>query len=182
MSSTRKSASARPWAKQLLDDGSGYKGPYIDKGKDFKAIETPDAKTVVFHLNKPFADFGSVVGQNNFAPFPVGTGAGRRFDAKPIASGPYKVDSYTRGGELKLSRNEKWDAKTDTVRPAKPDNFEFLFGLDAATIDERLLAGQGDDKNAFQSGSRSAGKRFAIARSEREGSCRDAPSPSAPPT
>ncbi|MGL3805367.1 ABC transporter substrate-binding protein [Paeniglutamicibacter sp. R2-26] len=141
-----------PWAKQLLDDGSGYQGPYIDKGKDFKAIETPDAKTVVFHLNKPFADFGSVVGQNNFAPFPVGTGAGGAFDDKPIASGPYKVDSYTRGGDMKLSRNEKWDAKTDTIRPAKPDAFEFLFGLDMATIDERLLAGQGDDKNAYQSG------------------------------
>ncbi len=142
-----------PWAKQLLDDGSGYQGPYIDKDKDFKAIETPDAKTVVFHLNKPFADFSSVAGQNTFAPFPVGTGAAGAFDAKPIASGPYKVDSYTRGGGMKLSRNEKWDAKTDTVRPAKPDNFEFLFGLDGATIDERMLAGQSGDQNAFQSGS-----------------------------
>ncbi len=108
-----------PWAKQLLDDGSGYQGPYIDKDKDFKAIETPDAKTIVFHLNKPFADFGSVVGQNSFVPFPVGSGSGKGFDAKPIASGPYKVDSYTRGGELKLSRNEKWDAKTRHRSPGK---------------------------------------------------------------
>ncbi|PQZ94800.1 peptide ABC transporter substrate-binding protein [Arthrobacter sp. MYb227] len=138
-----------PWAKQLLDDGSGYQGPYIDKDKDFKAIETPDAKTIIFHLNKPFADFGSVVGQSTFVPFPLGTGAGKSFDAKPIASGPYKLDSYTRGGDLKLVRNDKWDAKTDTVRPAKPDSFEFLFGLDGATVDERMLAGQGDDKNAF---------------------------------
>ena len=141
-----------PWAKQLLDDGSGYKGPYIDKDKDFKAIETPDAKTIVFNLNQPFADFGSVVGQNSFVPFPVGSGSGKGFDAKPIASGPYKVDSYTRGGELKLSRNEKWDAKSDTVRPAKPDNYEFLFGIDGATIDERMLAGQGEDKNAISGG------------------------------
>ncbi|PQZ94799.1 peptide ABC transporter substrate-binding protein [Arthrobacter sp. MYb227] len=141
-----------PWAKQLLDDGSGYKGPYEQPDVDYKAIETPDAKTIVFHLNQPFADFSSVVGQNSFVPFPVGSGAGSAFDSKPIASGPYKVDSYQRGAKLNLSRNDKWSSATDPVRPSLPDNYEFLFGLDGATIDERMLAVQGDDANAISGG------------------------------
>jgi peptide/nickel transport system substrate-binding protein len=142
-----------PYAKVLLDDGSGYQGPYQDKGKDFKAIETPDDRTVVFRLNQPYADFASVVGQNSFLPFPLDSGAGTAFDAKPIASGPYKVDSYNRGAELKLSRNQHWKTESDTVRHAKPDNFRFVFGIDSATLDERVLADQGVDKNAIAGGS-----------------------------
>lgn len=142
-----------PYAKTLLDDGSGYQGPYIDKGKDFAAISTPDEKTVVFHLNQPYADFASVVGQNSFVPFPLGTGGGTAFDAKPIASGPYKVESYNRGSELTLIRNTNWSESTDSVRLAYPDSFEFTFGLDGATIDERMLADQSGDKNAISGGS-----------------------------
>jgi peptide/nickel transport system substrate-binding protein len=142
-----------PYARTLLDDGSGYKGPYVDKGKDFAPIQTPDDKTIVFHLNQPYADFGSVVGQNSFVPFPVGSGAGTAFDAMPVASGPYKVVSYSRGSELKLARNTNWSAATDTVRKAYPDNFDFKFGLDGATIDERMLADQSGDKDAISGGS-----------------------------
>ena len=67
----------------------------------------------------------------NFIPFPKGTGAAAAFDTKPIASGPYKVASYQRGSSLKLVRNPHWKAATDTVRAAKPDAFEWTFGLDA---------------------------------------------------
>jgi peptide/nickel transport system substrate-binding protein len=35
------------------------------------------------------------------------------------------------------------------VRAARPDSFVWTFGLDAATIDERLIAGQGKDINAI---------------------------------
>lgn len=142
-----------PYARTLLDDGSGYQGPYADKDKDFAPIQTPDEKTIVFHLNQPYADFGSVVGQNSFVPFPVGSGAGTAFDSKPIASGPYMVESYNRGSALKLVRNPNWSAETDTVRKAYPDNFSFTFGLDGATIDERMLADQSGDKNAISGGS-----------------------------
>jgi peptide/nickel transport system substrate-binding protein len=136
-----------PYAKQLIAAPASYQGPY--KSGDLPTIATPDAKTVVFHLKKPYADFGSVVAQNTFVPIPVGSGAGNQLDAKPIASGPYKVAQYKPGASLKLVRNDKWDAKTDSIRAAKPDGFQWTFGLDGATIDERMIAGQGTDANAI---------------------------------
>ncbi|MEU8107692.1 ABC transporter substrate-binding protein [Nonomuraea muscovyensis] len=138
-----------PYAKLLIEAPKDYKGPYLSG--DLDTIETPDAKTVVFHLKKPFADFPSALTQPNFVPFPKGTGAAAAFDSKPIASGPYKMESYQRGSKLKLVRNPHWKAATDTVRAARPDAFEFTFGLDGATIDERMLAGQGTDANAIAS-------------------------------
>ncbi|MEU4396182.1 ABC transporter substrate-binding protein [Kribbella sp. NPDC023855] len=136
-----------PYAKQIIAAPASYQGPY--KSGELPTIETPDAKTIVFHLKKPYADFGSVVAQNTFVPVPKGAGAGTSLDSKPIASGPYKVAEYKPGAALKLVRNDKWDVKTDSVRAAKPDGFQWTFGLDAATIDERMIAGQGTDANAI---------------------------------
>ncbi|WP_030254877.1 ABC transporter substrate-binding protein [Streptomyces violens] len=136
-----------PYPKRLIDAPRNYKGPY--RSGDLDSIETPDAKTVVFHLKKSFPDFPSALTMPNFTPFPKGTGAAHAFDTKPIASGPYKVASYDRGTSLKLVRNPHWKASTDSVRAAEPDAFEWTFGLDGATIDERMLAGQGTDANAI---------------------------------
>jgi peptide/nickel transport system substrate-binding protein len=136
-----------PYARLVIDAPKDYKGPYVSG--DLDTIETPDAKTIVFHLKKSFADFASVLAQPNFVPFPKGTGAADAFDSKPIASGPYKVESYQRGASLKLVRNPHWKATSDPLRAAKPDAFTFTFGLDGATIDERMLAGQGTDANAI---------------------------------
>ncbi|HWD83551.1 MAG TPA: ABC transporter substrate-binding protein [Kribbella sp.] len=136
-----------PYAKQLIEAPASYQGPY--KSGDLATIQTPDAKTIVFHLKKPFADFGSVVAQNTFTPVPKGQGAGNALDSKPIASGPYKLAEYKPGTSLKLVRNDKWDKKTDDVRTANPDAFQWTFGLDPATIDERMIAGQGTDADAI---------------------------------
>jgi peptide/nickel transport system substrate-binding protein len=136
-----------PYAKQLIEAPASYQGPY--KSGELSTIQTPDAKTIVFHLKKPFADFGSVVAQNTFTPVPKGQGAGNALDSKPIASGPYKLADYKPGASLKLVRNDKWDKKTDDVRTANPDAFQWTFGLDPATIDERMIAGQGTDADAI---------------------------------
>ncbi|MFG1907753.1 ABC transporter substrate-binding protein [Kribbella sp. NPDC048928] len=136
-----------PYAKQLIEAPASYQGPY--KSGELSTIDTPDAKTIVFHLKKPFADFGSVVAQNTFTPVPKGQGAGNALDSKPISSGPYKVADYKPGASLKLVRNDKWDKKTDDVRTANPDSFQWTFGLDPATIDERMIAGQGADADAI---------------------------------
>ncbi|WP_329580235.1 ABC transporter substrate-binding protein [Streptomyces sp. NBC_01361] len=136
-----------PYPKELIKAPASYKGPY--KSGDLDSIETPDAKTVVFHLKKSFPDFPSALTMPNFTPFPKGTGAKHAFDTKPISSGPYKVASYKHGASLKLVRNPKWKRSTDKIRAAKPDAFEWTFGLDAATMDERMLAGQGKDVDAI---------------------------------
>ncbi|GAA2135426.1 ABC transporter substrate-binding protein [Glycomyces algeriensis] len=136
-----------PWLKNTVEAPADYKGPY--QTGDHPGIETPDAQTIVFHLKAPFPEFDNVVSQVNAVPFPVGTGAGDEFIKDVIASGPYTLDSYTPGSSIKLVRNEHWDAATDEVRKAYPDAWEFEIGLEGATIDERLLAGQGTDVNAI---------------------------------
>ncbi|ONK16135.1 ABC transporter substrate-binding protein [Streptomyces sp. MP131-18] len=136
-----------PYARQVIDAPEGYEGPYRSGPLD--TIETPDARTIVFHLKEPFPEFGSVVSQNSFVPFPEGSGAGDAFINDIIASGPYTLDSYSPGSSIKLVRNDEWDPETDDVREAYPDAWEFVIGLDVATIDERMLAGQGADANAI---------------------------------
>ncbi|MFG3341229.1 ABC transporter substrate-binding protein [Glycomyces sp. NPDC048151] len=136
-----------PWLKNTVEAPEDYKGPY--QSGEHPGIETPDERTIVFHLKAPFPEFDNVVAQVNAVPFPVGTGAGDEFIKDVIASGPYTLDSYTPGSSIKLVRNEHWDAATDEVRKAYPDAWEFEIGLEGATIDERLLAGQGTDVNAI---------------------------------
>ncbi|MEO3751952.1 ABC transporter substrate-binding protein [Streptomyces sp. B6B3] len=136
-----------PYARQVIDAPEDYEGPYRSGPLD--TIETPDDRTIVFHLKEPFPEFGSVVAQNTFVPFPEGTGAGDEFINDIIASGPYRLESYQPGSSIKLVRNEEWDPETDDVRAAYPDAWEFVIGLDPATIDERMLAGQGSDVNAI---------------------------------
>ncbi|HMR49432.1 MAG TPA: ABC transporter substrate-binding protein [Arachnia sp.] len=141
-----------PYARILLAGGEEYQGVYRDGHLD--SIETPDEKTIVFTLVRPFADFGSIVSQNVFVPFPADAGVTTTsIDQKPIASGPYKVVEYTPGASLTLERNEHWDRSTDDVRAALPDSFQWTFGIDTATIDERLIANQGDDQNSIMTGS-----------------------------
>lgn len=139
-----------PYARLTLDVPKGYKG-YYNSG-ELKSIQTPDEKTIIFKLAKPYADFPSVVGQAPFTPFPhkqakkVTTTS---VDKQPVASGPYRVTEYKTGAKLVLERNKHWKKSSDEVRTAKPDSWEFTFGLDPATIDERMLAGQGKDQDAI---------------------------------
>lgn len=136
-----------PYLKQVIDAPKDYKGPY--QSGDLPTIETPDDKTIVFHLKEPFPEFDAVLSQVNATPFPVDSGAGDEFIHEIIASGPYQLAEYVPGSTIKLERNPDWDPATDEVRAAKPDAWEFTIGLDPATIDERLISGQGADVNAI---------------------------------
>ncbi|MFC4223333.1 ABC transporter substrate-binding protein [Lysinibacter cavernae] len=141
-------ATGSPYARILLEGVEDYQGPEISG--ELASISTPDDKTITFKLNQPFADFDSVVGQNVFVPFPADAGiTATSLDEMPISSGPYKVEKFDRGSKLVLVRNDKWDRDTDDIRGAYPDSFVFTFGLDAATIDERMIAGQGTDVDAI---------------------------------
>ncbi|PJJ70590.1 peptide/nickel transport system substrate-binding protein [Diaminobutyricimonas aerilata] len=138
-----------PYLKTVIAAPEDYEGPYISG--DLPTIETPDEKTIVFQLKQPFPEFDNVLAQVNAVPFPVGSGGGDEFINDVIASGPYTLDTYTPGSLIRLVRNEHWDPETDEVRKAYPDEWEFNIGLDAATIDERLIAGQGADADAIGS-------------------------------
>jgi peptide/nickel transport system substrate-binding protein len=146
------------YAVQLLDiptaeDGSSvYKGPYAAGGNDQAAFDkavTCDGRTITFHLNQPAGDFGYTVTLPAFSPVPKAADTGEKYDDKPMSSGPYKVQEYTKGSQLVLVRNENWDPGTDDYRPAYPDKVVVKFGIEASVIDQRMMSDSGDDQQAL---------------------------------
>lgn len=136
-----------PYAKTVIAAPASYKGPYLSGG--LSAIQTPDSKTIVFHLKTSYPDFPYATMEPVYVPFPAGTGNNDAFDKHPIASGPYEVQSYNPGSSLALARNPHWKRSSDSVRSAKPDRILFTLGLSGATIDQRLVADQGSDADAI---------------------------------
>ncbi|MEY9930536.1 peptide/nickel transport system substrate-binding protein [Catenulispora sp. GP43] len=136
-----------PYARMWLVGGDKYQGPYKDKN-GLASIEVPDTKTIVFHLNRPVADFGSTVSLPVFSPVPQAKDTGVDYDQHPVSSGPYKIDSYDPKAKLVLIRNTSWSATTDQVRKALPDRIEFELGLDTAVVDQRMIAAAGPDADA----------------------------------
>lgn len=132
--------------KALLVGGDKYQGPA--KGQQLASIQTPDKNTIVFHLTRPFADWGWVASMPAFAPVPAKSGMGiPAYDHTPPSSGPYQVASYTVGSKVTLKRNPNWQKGSDPVRLAAPDQIVYEMGLDPDTLAQRMVDDQGDDKN-----------------------------------
>ncbi|GIH59526.1 ABC transporter [Microbispora siamensis] len=124
-----------------------YKGPY--DGKELDTIETPDDKTVVFHLNGAHPDFNFTVAMTGYGAVPKAQDTKQKYDKQPFSSGPYKIVSHITDKSMDLERNENWDPKTDPIRHAYPDKFHMEFGIQSQQSTERFLADAGNDKNAF---------------------------------
>ncbi|MFJ2587593.1 ABC transporter substrate-binding protein [Streptomyces sp. NPDC087538] len=137
-----------PYLRDWLIGGADYQGPYKDR-KGLDSIETPDAKTIVFHLNKPEGEFPFLATQTQTTPVPRAKDTGTKYEEHPISSGPYKVVKNEGDGErLVLERNPHWSVATDEERKAYPDRIDVRSGLDSAVINQRLSASQGADAAA----------------------------------
>ena len=134
--------------KDLLSPGLAYKGPF-DGGKELDSIQTPDDKTIVFNLARPYGDFNWVASTPAFAPVPKGKGAEPNYGDHPITSGPYAVEKYERGKQAVLVRNQYYDKASDGTRSANPDKIVFQLGQDTSVISKRLIDDTGEDQNAF---------------------------------
>ncbi|RJQ80409.1 ABC transporter substrate-binding protein [Pseudonocardiaceae bacterium YIM PH 21723] len=157
-------ATGLAYHKDLLDASNAYKGPF--EGTELSSIETPDDKTIVFKLTRPYGDFNWVASTPAFAPVPKGKGTEANYGEKPLASGPYQIDSYKRGVEAKLTRNPNWDAASDPSRKAYPDTITYVLGQQTGVISKRLIDDSGDDKNAFGTSFASPAQLAQIQRNE----------------
>ncbi|MEV7120458.1 ABC transporter substrate-binding protein [Kitasatospora griseola] len=137
------------YAVRYLNAPAGYKGPLGGERLGSDAIEVPDAKTIVFHLKRPVAEFGYTVTLPTFSPVPKAKEAGANYSNHPVSSGPYKIESYDRGKRMVLVRNTNWDQATDPVRKAYPDKIVVDQTLKGTGIADRLIADQGDDRSAI---------------------------------
>jgi peptide/nickel transport system substrate-binding protein len=137
--------------QSYIKGASKYKGVFEDpKGLD--SIKVIDDRTIQITTEQPMADFPKVMATAPAVPFPKDkVTKADQIQKDPISSGPYKVKEYKRGESLTLERNENWKQETDDIRPANLDGYKFQLGLDQNTIDQRLISGQGEDKNAIAS-------------------------------
>ncbi|MGW4905766.1 ABC transporter substrate-binding protein [Streptomyces sp. NPDC004270] len=137
-----------PYLRDWLVGAADYQGPYKDK-KGLSAIETPDSRTIVFHLNKPEGEFPYLATQTQFTPVPKAKDTGTKYEEHPVSSGPYKVVKNENDGEhLVLERNTYWSSAVDDQRKAYPDTVDVRSGLDSSVINQRLSASQGADATA----------------------------------
>lgn len=136
--------------KSLLVGGDKYQGPY--DGKELASIETPDEKTIVFHLNAAYGDWPWVASTPAFSPVPKDRDDPNKYGQQPAASGPYKIESYQQGVAVNLVRNPGWDAATDQVRTGGPDTITFKLSQDATVAAQALIGDAGDAKTSFGAG------------------------------
>ncbi|WP_330173488.1 ABC transporter substrate-binding protein [Streptomyces sp. NBC_01498] len=128
--------------KAYLEGGEAYKGPYKDKAPEgLKSIETPDDQTIVFKLNKPFADMDYLASFSQTAPVPQAKDKGAAYVQQMASSGPYKFESYEEGRGATLVRNPHWDKATDPIRPALADKITIKFKVNPTTVDQNLMSG-----------------------------------------
>ena len=152
------------YLQQMLDPKGTYKGPYKDTTKDklgLKAIDTPDAKTIVFHLPKPNSDFKQVLAMVTASPVRQDMDTKSKYGLKPFSSGPYKFQSYSPGKSLVLVRNTNWKASSDPVRKAYPDKITLDISTNQSDMDQRLINGD-YDIDASQTGLGPQGRTIAL--------------------
>ncbi|GGL96144.1 peptide ABC transporter substrate-binding protein [Streptomyces fumigatiscleroticus] len=135
------------YLKDVLDPKGEYEGPYKDKSADklgLKAIDTPDDKTIIFHLPKANSDFEEMLALTSASPVRQDKDTKSKYGLHPFSSGPYKFQSYSPNKDLVLVRNTEWKASSDPVRKAYPDKISIKFFTNANDLDSRLIAGDYD--------------------------------------
>jgi len=140
------------WLQQWLADSadfhSKYAGPYGGGAATAPGVSTPDARTIVLRFARPRPDVPFAVALGNTTPVPQSRDTREAYDVRPVATGPYRIESYTPGKELVLVRNPYWVSATDPVRTAYPDRFVYVFGQSPTVATERVLAARGADRAA----------------------------------
>jgi peptide/nickel transport system substrate-binding protein len=135
------------------DGSSAYAGPYKKTGQALydKAVLC-DGNTITFKMAKPAGDFNMALTMTAFGAYRQDKDQGDKSNFAIFSDGPYKLDgTWTTGKGGTFVRNENWDPKSDTIRKAYPDKIVWDESLTQETMYERLIADQGDDKNAIAS-------------------------------
>jgi peptide/nickel transport system substrate-binding protein len=130
------------FAVLLAGNAKTYTGPYKDKSPaGLTAITTPNATTIVFHLNQPFGDFNYVVAFPQTAPVPPNKDTGANYQLHPQSTGPYKFLSYQLNKSYVLVRNPEWNPSWDPQVTQLPSKIIVNLNVNANTVDSNLLAG-----------------------------------------
>ena len=136
------------YAIGMLDGTDNYKGPYnTDADNDVASYDkavtcSEDNKTITFNLRRAVGDFNYTVTYLSFSPVPKAKDTGDGYDLKPVSSGPYKIQSYSKTDSMVLVRNDKWNKSSDPLRAERafPDKIVVKFGQAEEVRDQLLIA------------------------------------------
>ncbi|GJF30012.1 ABC transporter [Kitasatospora sp. NE20-6] len=126
-----------------------YEGPYGGKELGEDVIGTPDDKTIVFHFKEAHLDAPYAAAMPNIAPIQKSKDTKEKYDVHPDSIGPYKIASHEPDKSIKFVKNPMWDPKSDPIRHQFVDGWEFELGITNPALTTRLMAGNGNDKNAI---------------------------------
>ncbi|MEV7324805.1 ABC transporter substrate-binding protein [Streptomyces sp. NPDC093970] len=130
--------------RKLLPDGP-YKGKHLPDS----VLETPDAKTIVFHFKTPHPDLPYALAMAGYAVVSKKGDTQAKYDKNPVTSGPYKIQSFKSGKSMVLVKNTNWDPKTDPIRNQYVDEMDFTFNQQFETSTKALLADSGADQTGI---------------------------------
>ena len=141
------------YAISMLEGTDNYKGPYnTDADNDVAAFDkavtcSEDNKTITFNLRRSVGDFNYTVTYLSFSPVPKAADTGDGYDLKPVSSGPYKIQSYSKTDSMVLVRNDKWNASSDPLRAERafPDKIVVKFGQPEEIRDQIIM----EDKDKY---------------------------------
>jgi peptide/nickel transport system substrate-binding protein len=136
------------WLADSPDFSKNYRGPYNGGSLLPPGVSTPDARTLVLRFARPRADVPFAVSLGTTTPVPRARDTRGAYDLHPVATGPYRIESYRPGTRLVLSRNPHWRPDTDPIRTAYPDGFAFVFGQSPTAATGRILAGHDADRSS----------------------------------
>lgn len=126
--------------RQLL--GTDYGGPWRESDVNGPVtLETPDDRTLVFRLVRPFAGFDLLATMPSTTPVPRSADTGADYRWRPVSTGPYRIVSYERGRLVVLDRNPHWDRRTDPVRAQRVERVEVRLGVEPHDVDRMVLDG-----------------------------------------
>ena len=137
-------ANGPTYYQALLTDPT-YPGPYKDRSKNLMgltAIDTPNATTLVFHLQAPFPDLPYVLAFPNTAPVLPSADTGSNYQLHPLSTGPYMFKSYTLNKQLVMVDNPNWNPATDPNAKQLATQIVVNLNVNQADIDNNLIAGE----------------------------------------
>jgi peptide/nickel transport system substrate-binding protein len=132
------------FATLLAGNAAKYPGPFKNRSKNLMgltSVTTPNATTVVFQLNQPFADFNYVVAFPQTAPVPPNKDTGANYQNHPLSTGPYKFSSYQLNKQYVLVPNPQWNPSWDPQVKQLASKIIVNLNVNANDIDNRLMAG-----------------------------------------
>lgn len=115
---------------------------YVE-GTNVEGLTAEDERTLKITLDRPTADFASILALVSSAPVAV-----EMLDYLPnspelrrnyVSSGPYVIEDYILNESISLARSESWNAAADPIHKAYVDRIEVAFGTPDAGKTQRMI-------------------------------------------